>query len=78
MTKSDQNTSNPSDSAEEQFLQEISISKHISQQANDLFKEKRKNPKDFLFEADPNATPNNPFAVDSASASANAQLPLEL
>jgi hypothetical protein len=53
MTKSDQNTSNPSDSAEEQFLQEISISKHISQQANDLFKEKRKNPKDFLFEADP-------------------------
>tara|TARA_X000000368_G_scaffold387040_1_gene347431 strand:+ start:1906 stop:2136 length:231 start_codon:yes stop_codon:yes gene_type:complete len=54
MTKSDQNTSNPSDSAEEQFLQEISISKHISQQANDLFKEKRKNPKDFLFEADPN------------------------
>ena len=52
MTKSDQNTSNPSDSAEEQFLQEISIPKHISRQANDLFKEKRKNPKDFLFEAD--------------------------
>ena len=53
MTKSDQNISNQSDSAEEQFLQEISIPKHISRQANDLFKEKRKNPKDFLFEADP-------------------------
>ena len=53
MTNSDQNISKLSDSAEEQFLQEISIPKHISQQANDLFKEKKKNPKDFLFEADP-------------------------
>ena len=53
MTKSDQNTSNPSDSAEEQFLQEISIPKHISQQANDLFKQKKEKQEDFLFEADP-------------------------
>ena len=53
MTNSDQNISKLSDSAEEQFLQEISIPKHISRQANDLFKQKRENPKDFLFEADP-------------------------
>ena len=53
MTKSDQDTSKTSDSAEEQFLQEISIPNHISRQANDLFKQKRENPKDFLFEADP-------------------------
>ena len=53
MTKSGQDTSKTSDSAEEQFLQEISIPKHISRKANDLFKQKRENPKDFLFEADP-------------------------
>ena len=53
MTNSDQNISKPSDSAEEQFLQEISIPKHISHQANDLFKQKRENPEDFLFESDP-------------------------
>ena len=35
---------------EEQFLQEISIPKHISQEANNLFKAKKENPKDFLFE----------------------------
>ena len=35
---------------EGQFLQEISIPKHISQEANNLFKVKRENPKDFLFE----------------------------
>ena len=53
MTKSDQNNSKPSDSAEGQFLQEISIPKHISRQANDLFKQKSETPKDFLFEAPP-------------------------
>ncbi len=53
MTNSDQNTSKTSDSAEGQFLQEISIPKHISQQANDLFKQKKEKQEDFLFEADP-------------------------
>ena len=50
MTNSDPNISKPSDSVEEQFLQEISIPNHISQEANNLFKAKRENPKDFLFE----------------------------
>ena len=50
MTNSDQNISKPLDSVEEQFLQEISIPKHISQEANNLFKAKKENPKDFLFE----------------------------
>ena len=53
MTNSDQNISKPSDSAEGQFLQEISIPKHISQQANNLFKKKSENPQDFLFESPP-------------------------
>ena len=53
MTKSGQDTSKASDSAEEQFLQEISIPKHISRQANDLFKKKSENPQDFLFESPP-------------------------
>ena len=53
MTNSDQNISKLSDSAEEQFLQEISIPKHISRQANDLFKQKSETPQDFLFEAPP-------------------------
>ena len=53
MTNSEQNISKLSDSAEEQFLQEISIPKHISQQANDLFKKKSENPQDFLFESPP-------------------------
>ena len=50
MTNSDQNPSKTSDSVEGQFLQEISIPKHISQEANNLFKAKKENPKDFLFE----------------------------
>ena len=49
MTNSDQNISKTSDSAEAQFLQEISIPKHISQQANDLFAKKAKRQDDFIF-----------------------------
>ena len=52
MTKSDQD-SNQSDLLGDLSIHPNSIPKHISRQANDLFKQKRENPKDFLFEADP-------------------------
>ena len=52
MTNSDQNISNPLDSAEEQLPQEISIQEHISSQVNELFKIKAKKQDDFLFNED--------------------------